>query len=687
MRKAKIILAVALAAIVVILGAVWLLLDPNRFRGDIQARLEQQLGRKVELGEMSLRLFPVRFTVQNVRIAEDSGFKSEFPFTQTDRLDVDVSLLGLIAGNVKLDSIELVQPRVELIRNEKGLWNFSSLSRKDASPPEPALATSTNTTPSAGSPSTFSLKRLAITGGSIAITDQFRKKPRMVYGPIDLALLDYTAGKPFSFDVAMQQIRIKGNAGPLPESGPARLPLKATVSLTDVNLASLGLLSSGQGSLSGETFIESQSGKLTANGKLSLKDTIVSGLDIGYPIMFDYAMASDLDKGLVNITSATLRLGPTPVELTGSVNVNPNPAEVDLRLKIGDAAVTEVARLASAFGIVFARDTTVTGQVSGDVRARGPLDRIALNGSIGGRDLQVSGKTVPQPIHVRALNITLTPSEIRSNEFEAVSGQTTVFGRLNVQQYSSKNATMDVALRAPGATLSEVQTIAKAYGVKGLDQLSGAGKVNFDLHASGPMKEVASANIAKTLNGTMNIDFNTVRIHGFDATSELARIGRFLKLEKSDKGYTDVIRLAGRINVKNGVAETTDLHAQLLEGTLTTTGSSDLSSQTLNLKAMAVFSKEFSDKVGGTRIGGFLTTALANEKGEIVIPALISGDIKKPKFYPDTKTFLQLQKQRLLPGLWERITGKKEEPAEPGKEPTKPGGVRGLLEGIFGGKK
>jgi hypothetical protein len=352
------------------------------------------------------------------------------------------------------------------------------------------------------------------------------------------------------------------------------MPLKATVSLTDVNIASLGILSSAQGSVSGETSIESQAGKLTANGKLNLKDTIVSGLDIGYPIAFDYALSSDLEKGLLDIAPATLKLGPTPVELTGSVNIDPHPAEVDLRLKIGEAAITEVARLASAFGIVFARDTTVTGQLSGDVRARGPVDKIALNGSIAGRDLKISGKTVPQPIHVRALDIKLTPSEIQSNEFEAVSGQTTVFGRLNAHQYSTGNATMDLALRAPGATLSEVQAIAKAYGVKGLDQLSGAGKVSFDLRASGPMKEVASADIAKTLNGTMNIDFNAVRIQGFDAMGELARIGGFLKLEPSNKGFTDVIRLAGRINVKNGVAQTTDLHAQLLEGTLTTTGSS-----------------------------------------------------------------------------------------------------------------
>src|SRR6185503_16017467 len=169
-------------------------------------------------------------------------------------------------------------------------------------------------------------------------------------------------------------------------------------------------------------------------------------------------------------------------------------------------------RLASAFGIAFSPDTTVTGRVSGDVRARGPSDHVALDGSIAARDLQISGKTVPQPVTVRAIDIALTPAEIQSNEFQATSGKTTVLGRFAVRNYSAKTPTLDLALKAPGASLSEVQTIAKAYGVTGLDQVSGDGRVSFDLRAVGPVESVASGDIAKTLNGTMNLDFNAVRI-------------------------------------------------------------------------------------------------------------------------------------------------------------------------------
>jgi AsmA protein len=690
MRKAKIIIAVALAVVVAILAAFWLLFDANRFRGQLQTRLEEQLHRKVVLGDMQLGLLPPRVTVAKLEIAEDPRFKSPFPFTQTQKLDVRVGLAGLMGGNVHVDSIELIEPQVELIRNANGVWNFASLSSTETPPGAPA-----NVTP--GKQSTLSLKRLTISAGKIAITDNLRKKPRTVYGPIDLSLTDYTAGNPFGFDVSARlpgsgAVRLKGTAGPLPESGPATLPIKATASLDNVDIAGLrqfldsGTVSTTSGSISGQTQIDSQSGNLSASGKLEIKGAKVGKVDVGYPIAFDYKVSSDVEKGLIQITSATLKLGPTPVSVSGTLNTNPDPIVVDLRLKSGEAAITEIARLAAAFGIAFSPDTNVTGRVSGDVRARGPIDRVALAGSIAARDLQISGKTAPQPVNVRAIDIALSPSEIQSNEFQATSGKTTVLGRFDVREYSSKTPTMDLALKAPGASLSEVQAIAKAYGVTGLEQVSGDGKVSFDLRAAGPLETVASADIAKTLNGTMNLDFSAVRIKGFDAMRELAKIGGFLKATEADKGYTDIVRLAGTINIKNGVAETTDLQAQLPEGSLSTTGNSDLASQKLNLKALAVFPKSFSDKIGGTKIGGYLTTALSNEKGEMVIPALISGNIAKPTFTPDAKTFLQLQKQRIVPGLLDAITGKKA-PAEPGKEEPKPSGLKGVLDGIFGGKK
>ncbi|HTG75489.1 MAG TPA: AsmA family protein [Terriglobia bacterium] len=711
MRKIKILAGVAIALIVVVLGALWLLLDVNRYRPQIQTKVEEQLQRKVTLGNMKLGFFPVRFTVQDVTIAEDPSFTSSFPFTQAKQLDIRVSLLPLLSGNVQVNSIDLQEPSVELIRNGKGVWNFASLAKGTApSAPSPAPETAPSK-PSTG----FSLGRLSIRGGKIAMTDLLKNQPRMVYEPIDITLLDYAEGRPFSFDITAhvpgegsQEIHVKGTGGPLPAAGPAAMPLHATLSLSKIDIAGLRkfldseYVSKAAGILDGETKIESESGKLSAKGKLNLKDVKVGAVDVGYPVDLDFDLSSEVAAGLVQVTAATLKLGATPISVTGTINTNPTPMEVDLRLKSGEVSIAELARLASAFGIAFAPDTTVTGKVATDVGARGAISNLALNGNVSGRDLQISGKNVAQPINVKELNLALTPTEIQSNEFQATTGKTTVTGRVALRQYMSKSPAIDASLRTPAAAFPEIQSIARAYGVTGLDQLSGAGALNFDLKAAGPLESVASANVLRALNGKINLNFDTLKIQGFDASNQIATIGGFLKSAGVDKGFTEVLKLSGLIAVKNGIAETSDLEARLNEGTLAVVGKSDLPNQTLDARATAILSKAFSDKVGGTGIGGYLKTALANEKGELLVPVIISGNLTKPKFAPDTQALLRLQTNKLLPGLddpqkaltnmLDIFSGKKktEEPPAPGtppKEQPKPSSLKDALEGIFGGKK
>jgi uncharacterized protein involved in outer membrane biogenesis len=711
MRKLKILVVAVAVLFIFTIAAVWLFLDVNKYRPQIQARLEEQLHRKVTLGNMSLGLLPLRVTVQDVTIAEDPNFTSSFPFTQARQLDVRLRLLPLIGGNVEVDSIALQEPSVELIRSAKGVWNFASLS-----PPEPPAgeARPPETAPAETPAAAISLRRLSITGGKVAITDHLKKQDRVVYAPIDVSLRDFREGQPFSFDIAVrmpgsgsQEIRVEGTGGPLPKEGPAAMPLQATISLDDIDIAGLRTFLASEsaakatGLLSGETQIDSQSGKLSAKGKLNARDVAIGGVAVGYPIDLDYDLSGDLTAGLIQIASSTLRLGPTPLSVSGTINTNPTPIEVDLRLRTGEVSIAEVARLASAFGIAFSPDTTVEGKMAGDVRARGATNNLALTGNVTGRDLKISGKNVPQPVEVRELNLALSPSEIQSNEFQAATGKTTVIGKVAVRQYMSKTPSVDLALRAPSATLPEIQSIARAYGMTGADQLSGAGALSFDLRAAGPLESVASANVMRALNGKMNLNFDTMKLKGVDASRELARIGGFLKSDEADKGYTDILKLTGNILVKDGVAETTDLEARISEGTLAVVGRSDLADESLDLRATAILSKAFSDKAGGTGIRGYLKTALSNSKGEIVIPVTITGDFDKPAIAPDAQAFLRMQRDRLLPGLDNpraalsgilgSITGKK--PATPeGEQPAaqeqpKSDPLKGVLEGIFGGRK
>ena len=88
--------------------------------------------------------------------------------------------------------------------------------------------------------------------------------------------------------------------------------------------------------------------------------------------------------------------------------------------------------------------------------------------------------------------------------------------------------------------------------------------------------------------------------------------------------------MTGTFNMHNGVAQTNDLKAALDVGTLAGTGTMNLVNQDLNLHVTAVLNKGFSQSVGGTGVGGYLNTALANKNGELVLPVLITGTMNHP---------------------------------------------------------
>ncbi len=700
MRRIAIYAGIPLGILILTGIAVWTFANPNRHRAFIQSQLEDQLGRKVTLGEMSLGLFPFRFQVKNAAIAEDPSMEQQEPFIQADELDIRISLSSLLRGDVQLDSVELRRPRVELVRNKEGAWNFSTLGRKgEAGSPDSGSS-------GESAPPEFVLEQLAVVDGQLGITDLQSARPRAGYDHINLTLLHFAAGKPFSFDLAVriqgegsQEIRLNGEAGPVSVSSPADTPFRGTLSLTQVGIEGLmkfldsEVITKARGNLSGQGEILNQPGELKTNGKIQLDGAQVNGLDIGYPIALDYDLSASA-VGIVTINKAAMQLGSTPLAFTGTLNTGVTPPSMDVGIKLGGVAITELARLASAFGLAFAPGASVTGRLSADMRARGSAAKPEWTGTIGGRELRISGQGIALPVEVKAMDLLLTPRAIQSNEFTATSGKTAVIARFSLLEYASNSPSVDLALKSPGATLPDIQSITKAYGITGLDQLSGEGSLNFDLNAKGALQSLSTAAAVRNLNGTINVDFSPLRIAGFDTAHELGKLGGFVSAI-AQQSETEIVRMAGRILVKNGVAQTDDLRMQLGIGSLSTSGTADLESEALNLKLSAVFSKEFTDKIGSTRTGTFMNAALTNSAGELVLPAIVTGTFHQPRFSPDLKAAAELQKQKYLPSLKdpaaavgtiiETLTGKgKAATGQP--EGEKPSAIQRLL-GVFGGKK
>jgi AsmA protein len=697
MKKLRIVVIAVVTIFVLAVVALWVLANPNSHRETIQAELEKQLGRKVSLGDMSLGFLPLRFQVANPVIAEDPRIRPEPAFVKAENLDIRIGLLPLLRGAIQVDSLDLRHPSIELVATKDGKWNFSTMGAESPSKPgAPAAST--------GGAGEFTLQRLTITDGQIGITDLRRGPQRTGYDHIDLTVEDFSAQKPFSFDLAAhvqgqtaQELRLKGTAGPIAQAV-ADTPFHGTLSLKQIEIDGLlkfldsTAVPKSKGTLSGESEVTSQAGNITSNGKLKLEGAKVNNVDIGYPIGFNYQLADRVSDGFVTINNATLQLGPTPLSVAGTVKTADTPPEIDLNIKSGDASIAEIARLASAFGVAFAPGTTVAGRVSANVHAKGSTEKPVLTGTIAGRDLQISGQSVPQPVQVKAIDVALSPTAIQSNEFNATTGKTTVTGKFSLLQYASNSPSIDLGLKSAGATLPEIQSIAKAYGVTGLDQLNGAGTLNFDMNAKGGLRNLSTTEAVRALNGTINLDFSPLKVAGFDTIHELATLGGFGS-GVTQQNATDIVHVIGQIIVKNGIAQTDGLKLQVASGNLMASGNADLAAETLNMKLAAIFAKEFSDKVGATRGGGALNTAFTNSNGEIVLPAIVTGTFNKPKFAPDLKAVVDLQKQKYLSkeGALDTVSkalgafGKKtDSPDQPADK--KPSGLKGLLD-VLGNQK
>src|SRR5262249_16027367 len=133
-----------------------------------------------------------------------------------------------------------------------------------------------------------------------------------------------------------------------------------------------------------------------------------------------------------------------------------------------------------------------------------------------------------------------------------------------------------------------------------------------------------------------------------------------------------------------------NLKAVIDAGSIGANGAIDLAQQKLNLHLAAVLSREYSQIVGGTGMGGFLNTALANTDGELVIPVIVTGTFQNPQFPPDLQKVAQMKLQNLVPGIenpaglgkgiFEQILRRKsEQPPEGQPEKPKQNNVPGTL--------
>jgi AsmA protein len=116
---------------VLALGLVNLNTIIERNKNALVSRAEQALGRKLSVGSIRVSFWSgIRLSLKDVVVADDPDFSSE-SFLRAGALDLSVKLLPLLTKDLQIERVTLHDPEIAIIRDEEGLFNFSTIGKPE----------------------------------------------------------------------------------------------------------------------------------------------------------------------------------------------------------------------------------------------------------------------------------------------------------------------------------------------------------------------------------------------------------------------------------------------------------------------------------------------------------------------------------------------------------------------------
>ena len=148
---------IAVGVLIVLLLVIPFFIPVNQFKPTIEEKASAALGRKVQLGNLSLSLIHGALTAEDLSIGDDPKF-SPSPFLTAKSLSVGVEIMPLIfSKQLNVTDITIVEPQVTLLKNPAGEWNYSTIggssSATQKAEGKPAAASTSSASPRQTSPS------------------------------------------------------------------------------------------------------------------------------------------------------------------------------------------------------------------------------------------------------------------------------------------------------------------------------------------------------------------------------------------------------------------------------------------------------------------------------------------------------------------------------------------------------
>jgi AsmA protein len=381
-KTLKIALIVVGVLIVLVLVAPFLI-PVNQFRPTIEEKASVALGRKVELGNLSLSLLSGLLSADNVTIGDDPKFSTS-PFLTAKSLNVGVEMMPLIfSKTLNVTGVTIDTPQVTLLRNPAGLWNYSSLGGSAAKSKKSSNA----------APGEVSVKKFELKNGSIILGSTNSQK-RSTYDHVNVTASDVSLTTKFPVTVTADlpgggKFKLDGTFGPVDEADAALTPLDAKLNVTGLDLASTGFLDSSAGlgglvDLDGN--LSSQGGEAQTKGTVKFTNALLvaGGSPAGVPVTVNYDTKYNLRKNAGVLNPSTLNIGNAAAHLNGTYETAGETTVANIKLSAKDMPAKDLEAFLPALGIHLPKGATLqAGTLSTDLILTGPMSKMVTTGTVG----------------------------------------------------------------------------------------------------------------------------------------------------------------------------------------------------------------------------------------------------------------------------------------------------------------
>jgi uncharacterized protein involved in outer membrane biogenesis len=468
------------AGLLAVLLAVPHFVDLGLFKATYLPLIEDVLGRRVDVGEVHLRLVPTpSIQISKLRVADNQSFAGN-TFFAADQLQLKLKFLPLVRGRFEVTELVLDKPVFNLLKQTDGSFNYSDLAGKK-NPPAPRREARRN----------FEGSGKSIEAAPLALPSRMRIRD----GQMNLLTKGQTSVNIKGIDISLQEI-----------SGDSPFPFRASFDYPGLKAVVL----------EGQLDYQAEKSLLELkNNRLKISDLTLpvhgSISNLGTTPKVNLTLNSkDVDAKPIFQILSVFSLAPSDTEISG-------PMALDMTL-VGpsNALVTEIR---GVFKNVYVKGKrALKGNLTGEVNLRLPpgggrvSQRLQGSGKLVARDGELANVNLIKKIQRVTGMIGLTPDQQReATTFKTMEGDFTIgagvaeFSRLyliNPQMEVTGNGTMtleqpslDILLNT---TLSP-QASARTGGGRSVSFLKDRqGRIMVPLRVAGPVENPSvNLNVAK----------------------------------------------------------------------------------------------------------------------------------------------------------------------------------------------